>query len=137
MACAGQGDFVEDDEIIFRRIPKSMPWYTPETNACSPEAFNPRDDDVAGISVFRAKHKTVEEAAQGLSKHGYYVAKLNAGMLRAAGIEIRVDDPDDPGHAILPDIRADTRDSNAVLVFKEKLATKLILDVVGPFGPHR
>ncbi|MBI3837663.1 MAG: hypothetical protein HY288_06990 [Planctomycetia bacterium] len=111
-----------------------MPWYNSDTNTCSPEAFNPRDDDVTGISVFRAKHKTVEEAAQGPSKHGYYVARFNAGTLRAAGIEIRVDDPDDPGHAVLPDIRADTRDSNAVLEFKEKLATKLIVDVQGPFG---
>src|SRR5437879_3703895 len=111
MTRSGQGDLVDNSEVIFRRIPKSMGWYDPKTNVVRPEAFNPRDVDVIGISVYRAKHRSIEEVARGLSKHGYYVAVLEAGSLRAAGIEIRVDDPDDPGHAILPDLRADNRDS--------------------------
>ncbi|HEV3136351.1 MAG TPA: hypothetical protein VGZ26_00580 [Pirellulales bacterium] len=136
MARLGEGDRIDDSEDIFRRIPKSMRWFNPDTKTVSPEAFNPRDEDVTGLSVYRAKYRTIEEAGQGQSRHGYYVAILNAGRLRAAGIEIRTDDLDDPGHAILSGLRADNRDSDEVLEWKEKLATQLVVNVQGPFGVH-
>src|SRR5438105_3323919 len=99
---------IADDELLYRRIPVSKDWYTPD--GLSPEAFHPREDETAGISVYRAKYKSIEEAAKGKGKRGYYVAVLRAGDLRQHGIDILPrPTPDDPGHAELPDLTSQHR----------------------------
>lgn len=78
---------IDDDEMIFRRVPVSMGWYSPETG-CSPQAFAPRRDDDTGICFVRQKYSTAEEAGRGSSKKGYWIIPLNAGKLRKRGIEV-------------------------------------------------
>jgi len=128
---------VADDELPYRRIPVSMPWYSQE-QGLSPEAFGPRPEssrepDLTGISVSRAKYKTVEEAARGMGKKGYYVAVLRAGDLRKNGIAVEPRPrPDDPAHAELPDLRTDNRLDPETLERELRLTT-LCLRIEGPF----
>lgn len=124
---------IGDDETLYRRIPVSRGWY--DTNGLSPEAFEPRPDETTGISVYRAKYKSLEEAAKGKSKQGYYVAVFRAGDLRANGIQV-VPRPaqDEPGHAELPGLTCDARLTKEALEIKSRL-TVLMQSVEGPFPP--
>jgi len=108
-----------------------MGWYSEK--GLSPEAFDPHDEEKSGISVYRAKYRTIQEVAKGLSKKGYYVAVLRAGDLRRRGIAVEPrPGPNDPGHAELPGLTCDNRLSREGLECKVLLA-KLCLEVRGPF----
>lgn len=128
---------VGDDEIIYRRVPESTGWYSPSTKELNPQAFGPRDDDVSGVSVSRAKYKTIEQAARGRPGKTYFVAALKAGAIRQAGmaIEPKPDTPSgfDPAHAELPDLKASNRKSTGTLERMYILA-KLCIEVVGPYS---
>src|SRR5688572_14431574 len=78
---------VDAGELIYRRIPVSMDWYSPSAGL-SPEAFDPRKDETTGISVSRDKYQTVEQAAAGPSKKGYWVAIFRAADLQRNGIRV-------------------------------------------------
>ena len=122
---------ISDDERIFRRIPVSRRWYSDD--GLSPEAYEPRDDEETGISVYREKYKPLHEAAKGKSKQGYYVAVIKAGELRQNGIRITPrPQPGDPGHAELPDFTCRTRDEDSTIQLRNTLAT-LHESVQGPF----
>jgi hypothetical protein len=122
---------VANEELIYRRIPESTGWYSP--NGISPRAFDPHNTDKTGISLSRAKYKSVEEAARGRPGKSYYVAIFRAGDLRNRGIFIEPRPrPDDPGHAELPDLRADNRKDKETLERMQVLTT-LSLEVRGPF----
>ena len=127
---------IEDDELLYRRIPVSMGWYA--VDRLSPQAFGPRKDETTGISVFRAKYRSIREAAAGKSKKGYYVAVLRVGDLRQRGIEVvpRPELPDgqyELAHAELPDLNSATRTADATLERQRILAEELCLRVEGPF----
>lgn len=128
---------VADDETIYRRVPESMGWYVHSTKELNPEAFAPRNDDDTGISVSRAKYKSIEEAARGRPGKSYYVAVLNAGAIRRAGmtIEPKPDIPAgfDPAHAELPDLNAGNRKSDGTLE-RKRVLVELCVDVVGPYS---
>src|SRR5437867_2518329 len=78
---------IEDDEILYRRVPVSRDWYS-TTSGMSPVAFEPLKRDDTGLSIVRAKYCSIEQAANGPSKQGYFVVLLRAGDLRQRGIEI-------------------------------------------------
>jgi hypothetical protein len=124
---------VTRDELLYRRIPVSKGWYD-ERNGVSPEAFDPRKNEVGGISLFRSKYKTVQEVAKGPSKRGYYVAVLRAGDLIKEGIQIapRPDPPHSPGHVELPSLTCENRNTSEALERKHILV-RLCLWVEGPF----
>jgi len=125
---------IADDELLYRRIPVSMNWYT--VAGLVPDAFCPRKNEVTGISVYRAKYTSLEEAAKGQSKRGYLVAVLNAGELRKNGISVEQrPEPGDPGHAELSDLTCENRDTTETLERMVLLATKLTRTVQGPFPP--
>ncbi|MGH7137892.1 MAG: hypothetical protein ACREHD_19250, partial [Pirellulales bacterium] len=71
MPLPGEYDPISDDEIVYRRVPVSQGWVT--EHGISMNSFKPRPDDDTGISVYRARFLSVEQAAKGLSKQGYYV----------------------------------------------------------------
>ena len=124
---------VADDEFLYRRIPVSMSWYSGEN--LSPEAFAPRKDETTGISLYRAKYKSIDEAARGLGKKGYYVAVLRAGDLRERGIEAEPrPGPGDPGHVELPQLTSENRLAPESQE-RQVLLTELSLRVEGPFPP--
>lgn len=131
---------IDDDELIFRKIPVSQSWYDPEKKFLSIQAFKPnKNRDLSGISMDRArceKHpefRSIEEAAIGKSPNGYYVAVLRVGDLRAHGISLESRPlQDNPGHAELPDLRADNRNEDKAIAIKDALV-RLVLEVQGPF----
>jgi hypothetical protein len=127
---------IADEELLYRRVPASMGWYSPGAELNS-QAFAPRSDDVTGLSVSRAKYKSIEDAAKGRPGKSYYVAVLRAGDLRQNGIEIvpRPRPPDDPGHAELPDLNSSNRKADETLERGRLLAEKLCIRVEDPFGP--
>lgn len=130
-------DIVNDEEILYRRIPVRPEYYNPEVDARpSLRAFEPIRHDTTGLSVFREKLTTPEEAARGQLGKPYYVAVLLTRQLRERGIEV-VPRPLDgkPGHAELPGITYDTRHSREVRDREAQLAEELCLEILGPFSP--
>lgn len=128
---------IADEELLYRRVPKSTNWYDSETDYLKPEAFAPhKTNDITGLSVTRAKYKSIEEAAQGRPGKSYYVAVLRAGDLRNNEIAVvpRPDVPEgyDPGHAEIPDLNADNRKEDETLE-RQRLLARLRLRVEGPF----
>ncbi len=73
-----ENDPIADDELLYRRVPVSKGWH--DDAGLSPEAFDPRPNEESGISVYRANFITIEKAAQGKSKQGYWVAVLRAAI---------------------------------------------------------
>ena len=79
---------ITDDELLYRRIPASMGWYSASAGL-SPQAFAPHaTNDITGLSVSRAKYKSIQAAAKGRPGKSYYVAILRAGDLRQRGIQV-------------------------------------------------
>ena len=125
---------IADEELLYRRIPVSMGWYG--EGRLSPEAFGARSDELTGISIYRAKYKSLDEVAKGKGKKGYFVAVFRAGDLRQQGIEVapspNTPEGHDPAHAELPGLTALNRDSDSALEQRLALST-LAIDVKGPF----
>ena len=126
---------VGDDELLYRRIPASTGWYDPELDSApSRLAFNPNMNDTSGLSLFRAKHTTLREAAEGQPGKAYYVATLRAGDLRKKRIEVRPKPlPHRPGHVELPGLTYQNRRSDQAQTWMYILAEQLCLRVEGPF----
>ena len=124
---------IADEELLYRRVPESTGWFSPATGL-SPQAFAPhKTSDATGLSVVRAKFKSVEEAAKGRPGKSYYVAVLRAGDLRRHGIEIVPRPlPGDEGHAELPDLNAGRRKAVETLE-RQRIIPELCLKVEGPF----
>jgi hypothetical protein len=126
---------VADDELLYRRIPASQGYYDPAIDPMpSPLAFKPTRNDLEGLSIYRAKYKSVEEAARGQPGKSYYVAVLRAADLRAVGIDV-VPSPlkDDPEHAEIPGLTYDNRKLMPYFEWQTLLAEQLCLRIEGPF----
>jgi hypothetical protein len=118
---------ISDQEILFRRIPVSTGWYDPSrTPPLEPEAFRANRNDLAGISLSRAKYKTVEQAAEGRPGKSYYVAAFRAGDIRAAGMHVVASPtPADASHAEIANLTYDSRKSKQAVEWRALLAEKL------------
>ena len=123
---------IDDDEILYRRVPsRDEEWV--KHDRPTPQVFRPREDDTTGLSVSRAKYKSIEDAAQGL-KPSYCVAVLRAGDLRSHGIEVQPSPKEgNPGHAEIPGLTYALRKKNPAKEFQKLLAEKICLKVEGPF----
>lgn len=121
---------IEDDELLYRRIPTV--WQS--ESGISDQAFAPhKTEDPTGLSVTRAKYKSLHEAANGRPGKSYYVAVLQAGDLRENGVEVVPRPlPDDPGHAELPALNSADRKNDEVLKF-QKVLVNVVLRIEGPF----
>ena len=121
---------IGDDELVYRRVPAV--WYDTKFGV-DDQAFAPRKPDVTGLSVSRAKYKSPEEAAKGAGPC-YYLAVLRAGDLRKHGIEIEPrPKPGDPGHCVLANLNAGNRKATQTIERQNLLASKLCLQILGPF----
>src|SRR5688572_3679463 len=83
---------IADDELLYRRmsVAANPQLYDPATRQLSLKAFEPsKDRDITGLSLFRARYKSLEEAAAGQPGKSYFVAVLKAGDLKDAGIEVQ------------------------------------------------
>ena len=124
---------IEDDELLYRRV--RVDDFDPEQDKYPPrQAFHPSRHDDTGVSVFRAKYTSLEEAARNDRGKQYYVAVFCAGDLRKHGIEIvpRPEFPDQPGHAELPGMTYASRKEDQVKEWEQLLAQKLCFGVEGP-----
>jgi hypothetical protein len=137
MVLPDESDPIAEDELLYRRIPAALNLYDPHTAPqLLPDTFRPNQNDDTGLSVYRAKYKTIEEAARGRKGGGYYVAILRAGDLRIQGIDVVPRPiPGDPGHAEIPGLTYQNRKSDQALEWKVLLAQQLCLRVEGPFAP--
>ena len=130
---------ITDDELLYRRIPASAnpAWYDPVRNELNDQAFAPSKRDATGLSVWRAKYKSLEDAAEGSPGKSYYVAVLRASDLQQAGIAIdpRPDLPDgfDPAHAELTQLKSATRMDSKTLELQRELVRICGNNLVGPF----
>ena len=100
---------LSDDEIVFRRIPPTLPWFEPPDRISTANyKLNARENEL-GLSVYR---KSVVSAADVLAKPdaipGSLIVQCTIGEIRALKNGkgellqldvIRVDDADNPGHA--------------------------------------
>jgi len=115
---------IDDNEILYRRIPVSKQWYNGKTVYA--EAFEPRPDEHSGISLFRARFRSLEEAAKGMAKQGYYVAVLSVADLKRVGIivEPRPETPNgwDDAHVELPGLTAKDRQTDEAETLQAQLA---------------
>jgi hypothetical protein len=125
---------IADDELLFRRVPMSMLWYDPVTRILKPEAFGPnKKRDTTGISVSRQKYKSAELAARGRPGKAYCIAVLRAGDIKRLGIMVEPRPiTNDPGHAELPQLNAETYKDSATLERQRQLVS-VCLRVEGPF----
>jgi len=125
---------IGDDEILFRRIPVSTDWYDGKV---SPNAFNPTKSDIDGISVYRKTFLSAPDlAGKGRNVKGYYVVALRAIDLKQSVIRVIPNPlPDDPDHALIPDLTYSNKDSDRSKMLKIRLAELCILPAEGPFIP--
>lgn len=133
---------VEEGEILFRRIPKSQPWYDPHGDDSHPKwaAYQPNKRDVTGISLVRARFKTIEEAARGAEGKEYFIAKLRASDLIALGLTLRTDaevelepgDEPDIAHVSVAELRTETKKAPGTVEILKRLS-QLDFGVEGPF----
>jgi hypothetical protein len=124
-------DPISDDELLFRRVP--IQWHSASTGLDG-QAFAPHKiRDATGLSLVRAKYKSIEEAAKGMQGKSYYVAVLRAGDLRREGIQV-VPRPKegDPGHSELPDLNASNYKSDLTLE-RQQILVRLCREIRGPF----
>jgi len=133
MASPDGNEPIADNELLYRRIPASAGWYS--EGVLSPMAFRPhREHDIEGISLWRAKYASIEEAARGQPGKEYYVAVLRAGNLKAHGIEVTATrERGEPGHISVPGLNSQNRREPASLDLQGLLAGRLTLRVEGPF----
>ena len=128
---------VADDELLYRRVPASTGWYDPTSGMLKSEAFAPHKvNDATGLSVSRGKYKLLEEAALGRPGKTYYIAVINAGELRQAGIDV-VPQPHlpsgyDPSHAELPGLNSSNRKATETLE-RQRVLVSLCRTIEGPY----
>ncbi len=131
---------IGDDELLYRKISVKSEWYDPARQEVKPDAFKLRDSDRDGISIDRARSeqhsdfRSIEEAAQGQSVKGYYVAVLRVNVLRKYGFTVTSAPlQSNPGHALIKDLNYGNRLDPSSQEKLALLAHKLVDRVEGPF----
>ena len=128
-------------EIVFRRVSEKSGWYDPESDRPFDWlAFRPNAKDVRGLSVWREKDKTAEQAAANGARSGrrYFVFCLRVDPLREASVVVEPSpEQGGPGHASFVNMNTSAyqQNKNAVRELAEKIASDLIERVAGPLGP--
>jgi hypothetical protein len=111
--CKGPRDecaTVLDDEWVLRRVHKNH--FKPQKpTPIERVAFQPSDEDVEGLSVFRAAFVTPSQiVAASRGGNNYYVAKLAVSDLVKFSPPLTVKPDSDadqpPGHAVVPELNA-------------------------------
>ncbi len=121
---SGEADPLADNEILYRRV---LPTYFPDpTQPPIYQAFRPRNYDIDGISLFRAKHKSAKVAAtpRNLGDPLHPVAALRAGDLRDLGMTLDID-PNDPAHVLVSNLTFSNREEPRQESWQIEMAEKL------------
>jgi hypothetical protein len=135
MANDAQGPPISDDELLYRRIPKSMNWYhAGDPVEVDDEAFRPhKQNDATGLSLHRARSKShpdfmsIADAAMGSSRRGYVVAVLSVATLRSHGFQIEPRALEgNPGHVEIPQLNSGNRNSDEAASLMRLLAASVV-----------
>jgi len=141
MSAADGSEPIADDEFVYRRVPASVGFYNPISDRpVQWITFKPNERDVSGISVWRSKHVSPEDAARTHARPGkaYYVIRLKTRDLRRLGAEIAAT-PDEggTGHASITNLswsRYEGPEKNRVRELAQRIATLAGQEqVLGPF----
>jgi hypothetical protein len=135
-------DPVEDGEFVYRRIHQNAVDLQAQTAIQIP-SFRPNQNDVSGLSVFRAAFVQPAETLSRIDPNRakeYYVVRLSVRDLRNLGLTV-IPDPDSAGplgHALIPELSwktyiADKLRWKPILVQLAKLASAAIVHC--PEGP--
>ena len=131
---------IADDELLYRRVPASADpqRYDPTCGQLNEQAFSPFKNDTTGISIDRAKYKSIVDCIKGGNPgKTYFIAILHAEALRAAGILIEprpvVPTGYDPAHAELPQLSYAVRKESKTLELQRELVRICGNNVQGPF----
>ena len=131
---------ITDEEILYRRIPVQPDFFDADNDArASPLAFRPREYDTTGLSVYRAKYGTPEEVAKNNRGKRFYIGFLRASNLRAHGMEIipKPIPPDQIGHAEIPELTFESKNTKRGKELQVKLAEQLCFPITGPYPENR
>lgn len=132
---------IANDEFIFRRVPARVDFYDPTSDRpVQWITFKPNPRDSSGISVWRGKHLSPEEAVRAHARPGkaYYLIRLTVRDLRHLGAEIAAT-PDEggTGHASIANLswsRYQGPERLSVLELAKRLATQACQSqALGPF----
>ncbi len=142
MSTGPQPKPLSDDELLFRRIPKSTEWYHPgEDVLVDEQAFRPSDSDTTGLSLERARSTenpefmSAEQMATGSNPSGYVIAVLSVRDLLANGVAIepRIEGAG-PGHVELPELTRNSRSTSRGKELK-RILSRAVIRVEDP-GSH-
>jgi hypothetical protein len=98
------------NEVLLRTVPNTIGYYTPDSMGkwiVSSLAFEPRSDDVDGISLFREDFVTKEQLAR-LSGHPHGVRVARVTVKECGSLHLSVNPSPDadepPGHVVIPEM---------------------------------
>ncbi|MCR4315586.1 MAG: hypothetical protein NUW37_04460 [Planctomycetes bacterium] len=96
---------LEPHEIVYRRLPFEL--FEPSTNTVTIRGFHPIENDTYGISLYRSKFCTATEVGSWgrRADKEYWVAELIVSDILSLGLTVEVDDPEDPRHVQIPELR--------------------------------
>jgi len=138
---------VDDAEDVLRRVPQA--WYPNERGEPQPriDTFLPTSADLTGLSLSRAKYRSIESAARGSDPSKvYHVASLQVSKVRSArldgvsqALEVTADpQPGDDGHTQIPllyrrDYDSDPVKKTRIKEWARKLASSVaVMALVSP-----
>jgi hypothetical protein len=132
---------IADDELVIRFVWKDF--FRPDTDLpVRPRAFQPRDHETTGISVYRLK--CLADPTDALTviapekRASYALATLSVADLRAIGITVRPDPiPEVAGHSLLAEltstaVAADKGKWRPILETLARLASRTVIHSPGP-----
>jgi hypothetical protein len=136
-AMAAGSDPIDDAEVLLRRIPAA---FRPDPGAPPTlDAFLPhRANDPDGLSLTRQRFAEAEVVGRSApAGRACYVGRVTAGQIRRAGMNVVPDPkPDNPGHALIPELNSSARGDPALRLRARQLLDACT-DVVGPFDGQR
>ena len=121
---------IPDSAWLLRRIPEIE---GPTDQALQPsfKAFRPSKDDQSGLSLFLEGEVSAEALCIKGRGKSYFVGRIQAKQLRDMGLTMtREDDPELPGHVVLPQLNAASRRTEQSELLQHRLAQTC--RVVGP-----
>lgn len=128
---------IADDEFLYRRVPASQNWVTPDAKTVDPLAFRPRESDSTGLSLARALYESAQQSAtRGSIGRQFYIAVLSVRRMRAAGVEITPRPLEShPGHVEVAELTFENRrtDRSRELV---QCLRDCVIAIEGPFDGH-
>jgi hypothetical protein len=106
-----------DDEFVLRRVPKSFVEPPLSNPPVSRDTFRPTEQDVEGLSVYRAEYHPdlvtiLADIPDEAKRATYTIVRIAVADIRGLGLSVIPKDADLPGHAEIPELNRAARVSN-------------------------